>query len=249
MFRSRQEKIDFLWITAKCGAFGQERTLRDQTHLRDRHDIQVHNDQLNNFLFLIKLKFTWLQKALNGKQRNDFKRRDNFMHCGSCLIIEESDPPGATESTWLVLEELGLDLDATDWDCQVWLGWIWMLQTGTARYSWVGFGCYRLGLPGMAGLDLDATDWDCQVWLGCFWMLQTGTARYGWVGFGCFRLGLPGMAGLDLDATDWDCQVWLGWIWMLQTGTARYGWVGLGYYRPGLPGIAGLDLADRDWDS
>jgi hypothetical protein len=31
----------------------------------------------------------------------------------------------------------GLDLNATDWDCQVWLG-----------------------------LDLDATDWDCQVRLG-----------------------------------------------------------------------------------
>jgi hypothetical protein len=99
-------------------------------------------------------------------------------HCGRYLIIEESDPPGATESTWLVLEELGLDLDATDWDCQVWLGWIWMLQTGTATYGWVGFGCYKLGLPGIAG-----------------------------AGPGCFRLGLPGMAGLDLDATDWDCQV------------------------------------------
>jgi hypothetical protein len=46
----------------------------------------------------------------------------------------------------------GLDLDATDWDCQVWLGWIWMLQTGTARYGWVGFGCY----------------------------VQTGTARHRW---------------------------------------------------------------------
>jgi hypothetical protein len=72
----------------------------------------------------------------------------------------------------------------------------WMLQTETARYDWVGFGCYRLGLPGMTGLDLDATNWDCQVWLGWIWMLQTGTAMY--------------MAGLDLDATDWDYQVLLG---------------------------------------
>jgi hypothetical protein len=73
---------------------------------------------------------------------------------------------------------VGLDLDATDWDCQVWLGWIWMLQTGTARYGWVGFRCYGLGLPGIAG-----------------------------AGPGCYRLGLPGMAGLDLAATDGDCQV------------------------------------------
>jgi hypothetical protein len=41
-----------------------------------------------------------------------------------------------------------------------------MLQTGTARYYYVGFVYYRLGLPGMAGL-----------------------------GFGCYRLGLPGIAG------------------------------------------------------
>ncbi len=92
----------------------------------------------------------------------------------------------------------GLDLDATDWDCQVWLDWFWMLQTGTARYGWIGFGCYR------------PTDWDYQVWLDWIWLLQTGTARYGWVGPGCNRLGLPGMARLDLDTTDWDCQVWLG---------------------------------------
>jgi hypothetical protein len=58
-----------------------------------------------------------VSKSIEWKAKEWIKRRDK--HCGICLIIEESDPPGATESTWLVLEELGLDLDATDWDCQV----------------------------------------------------------------------------------------------------------------------------------
>jgi hypothetical protein len=93
----------------------------------------------------------------------------------------------------------GLNLDATDWDCQVWLGWILMLQTGTGRYGWGWIWMLQTGTARyMAGLDLDAADWDCQVWLDWIWMLQTGTARYGWIGFGCYRLGLQGMAGAGL---------------------------------------------------
>ncbi len=69
-----------------------------------------------------KVKTDMVSKGIhycNFLYQEKFKRRDNFKNCGICIIIEESDPPGATESTWLVLEELGLDLDATDWDCQV----------------------------------------------------------------------------------------------------------------------------------
>jgi hypothetical protein len=82
----------------------------------------------------------------------------------------------------------------------------------------LGFGCYRLGLPGMAGLDLDATVWDCQVWLDWIWMLQSGTARY-------------------------SC----GWTWLPQTGTSRYSLDGIwraqidaliaSCHRPRLPSI------------
>jgi hypothetical protein len=72
-----------------------------------------------------------MKKTRGRKSRDWIHLKELGPYCA------EDDQPGRIGNTWLVLEELGLDNGATDWDCQV-----------VAVVSWAGQWSHRLGLSG-----------------------------------------------------------------------------------------------------